>query len=81
MVVGSISATGPGCVLEEGLIVVEARLVVRDVARLPRRGQGQLRLLLRVEREIRAQVIEISFSPQTVLVLPLPVLCLAKDGR
>ena len=61
MVVGSISASRPGRVLQEGLlVVVEARgLVVRDVARLPRRGQRQLGLLLlRVEREIRAHTIE-----------------------
>ena len=59
MVVGSISASRPGRVLQEGLIVVEARLVVRDVARLPRRRQRQLGLLLlRVGREIRAHTIE-----------------------
>ena len=57
VVVGPVpaaAAAGPRGVLEEGLVVepaprARARLVVRDVARLPRRGQRQLRLRLRVD--------------------------------
>ena len=56
VVVGPVpaaAAAGPRGVLEEGLVVepaprARARLVVRDVARLPRRGQRQLGLRLRV---------------------------------
>ena len=51
MVVGPVAAraAGPRGVLEEGLVVEARRLVVGDVARLPRRGQRQLRLWLRLE--------------------------------